>query len=208
MAVSEQIQDDKCPHEEINVTITELSVPPRPPRVGNGNPGCPSSFSSPPSDAHNSKSKHEHSNFTSLFTQKQLIHSLSSGLRRHCEYVNIPVSEERTNRLPAEWWKTGAAFVYALINLIFTTIVITVVNERVPDKSVSPPLPDKFFDYFDRVPWAFTITEVNGLILVGLWLIQWLFLKHKYDLQLLIGLFCQQGQVSSITKSDLILKFI
>uniref|UniRef100_A0A8C6SUB7 Sphingomyelin synthase 2b n=1 Tax=Neogobius melanostomus TaxID=47308 RepID=A0A8C6SUB7_9GOBI len=75
----------------------------------------------------------------------------------------------RGPRLPParEWWKTGVAFLYATFNLVFTTVVITVVHERVPDKTVNPPLPDKFFDYIDRVPWAFTVTE-------------WLFLKHKY----------------------------
>ena len=109
----------------------------------------------------------------------QLVQSLSS-LSKHCGYVHISVPEERARRLPAEWWKTGVAFLYALFNLLFTTVVITVVHERVPDKSVSPPLPDKFFDYVDRVPWAFTVTEVNGLILCGLWLIQWLCLEHRW----------------------------
>ncbi|CAB1423371.1 unnamed protein product [Pleuronectes platessa] len=93
--------------------------------------------------------------------------------------AKISVIEEPADRLPKEWWKTAVAFLYALFNLFFTTVVITIVHERVPDKSVSPPLPDKFFDYVDRVPWAFTVTEVNGLILVGLWMVQWLFLEHK-----------------------------
>ncbi|KAL0970562.1 hypothetical protein UPYG_G00243770 [Umbra pygmaea] len=109
----------------------------------------------------------------------RLIRSLGNGLRKHHNYIKIPVPEGRTNRLPREWWKTGVAFVYALFNLILTTVIITVVHERVPDKSVSPPLPDKFFDYVARVPWAFTVTEVNGMVLVGLWFIQWIFLKHK-----------------------------
>lgn len=115
-----------------------------------------------------------------LLKQNQLIQSLNLGLRKQCDYIKITVPEERSNRLPKEWWKTGVAFLYAVFNLVFTTVVITIVHERVPDKSVNPPLPDKFFDYVDRVPWAFTVTEVNGLILCGLWLIQWLLLNHKY----------------------------
>lgn len=178
MAASELIQDDERPHVEVNVTTTDPAMTPR---VANGNPALHSSMPAAPSDAHDGKSK-----LSSLFKQKQLIHSLSNGLRRHCDYVKITVSDERANRLPEEWWKTGVAFLYALFNLIFTTVVITIVHERVPDKSVNPPLPDKFFDYVDRVPWAFNVTEANGLILVGLWLIQWIFLKHKYESSLLL----------------------
>ncbi|XP_026179069.1 phosphatidylcholine:ceramide cholinephosphotransferase 2-like [Mastacembelus armatus] len=181
MAATELIQsgDDIRPHVVVNVTTANSPVPPHPPRVANGNQTRHASSPSPPADAHDDRSEHECSNLSSLFRQKHLIESLSNGLRRHCNYVKITVTEERANRLPKEWWKTGVAFLYALCNLVFTTVIITVVHERVPDKSVSPPLPDKFFDYVDRVPWAFTVTEVNGLILVGLWFIQWLFLKHK-----------------------------
>ncbi|XP_039996735.1 phosphatidylcholine:ceramide cholinephosphotransferase 2-like [Xiphias gladius] len=181
MAASELIKDndDVRPHVEANVTTTNPPMPPHPPRVANGKPTRHISSPTPATDAHDGKNKHERSKLSSLFQQNQLIHSLSSGLRRHCDYVKITVPEERANCLPTEWWKTGVAFLYALFNLVFTTVIITVVHERVPDKSVNPPLPDKFFDYIDRVPWAFTVTEVNGLILVGLWLIQWIFLKHK-----------------------------
>lgn len=177
MAASELIQsdDDIRPHVEANVTDESPPTPPRPQRMSNGNPPRHAPPSPPPGDGR----KQERSKLSSLFQQNQLIHSLSSGLRKHCDYVKISVPEERTNRLPAEWWKTAVAFLYAAFNLVFTTVTITVVHERVPDKSVSPPLPDKFFDYIDRVPWAFTVTEVNGLILTGLWLVQWLFLKHK-----------------------------
>lgn len=176
MAASELIQDsdDIQPHMEVTVTTMSPSTPPRPQRVANGKPARHSS--SPDADAHDGP---RGSKLSSLLRQKQLIGCLSRGLQKQCEYVKIAVPEERSNRLPTEWWKTGVAFLYAVFNLVFTTVVITIVHERVPDKSVSPPLPDKFFDYVDRVPWAFTVTEVNGLILVGLWLVQWLFLKHK-----------------------------
>lgn len=186
MAASELIQDndDVRPHVEVNVTAVNPPTPPHPPRVANGKPAHLTSSPLPPADAHDGNKRQAGSKMSSLLKQNQLIHSLSRGLRKQCDYVKIAVPEERANRLPKEWWKTGVAFLYALFNLVFTTVVITIVHERVPDKSVSPPLPDKFFDYVDRVPWAFTVTEVNGLILVGLWLIQWLFLKHKYDQQL------------------------
>lgn len=171
MAASELIQDD----DEIRPHVEE-GTNPSSPRVANGYLTHPMTSAAPPASAPGGTGKKDSSQLSGL-----LIRSLSSGLRRHCDYVKISVPEERAPHLPQEWWKTGVAFLYAVFSLVFTTVVITIVHERVPDKSVSPPLPDKFFDYMDRVPWAFTVTEVNGLILVGLWFIQWLFLKHKYD---------------------------
>ncbi|XP_053271835.1 phosphatidylcholine:ceramide cholinephosphotransferase 2 [Pleuronectes platessa] len=178
---SEPIQDsdDDRPHVEVNVETTNPPTTPPPAKVSNGNltPHAPSPTTT--TETQGRKNKQGCSNLSSRIQQSQLIHTLSNGLKQHCDYVKISVIEEPADRLPKEWWKTAVAFLYALFNLFFTTVVITIVHERVPDKSVSPPLPDKFFDYVDRVPWAFTVTEVNGLILVGLWMVQWLFLEHK-----------------------------
>lgn len=190
MAASELIQHEEEIHTDVEDSV-KTADPPSPPQVANGNPARHSSSSSLPppaspvaADGHDGGKKREHSrseasSSSSAVKQNRLIRCLSKRLRRHRNYVIIAMPEELANRLPKEWWKTGVAFLYALFNLVFTTVIITIVHERVPDKSVSPPLPDKFFDYVDRVPWAFTVTEVNGLILVGLWSIQWLFLKHK-----------------------------
>ncbi|XP_051518414.1 phosphatidylcholine:ceramide cholinephosphotransferase 2 [Myxocyprinus asiaticus] len=101
------------------------------------------------------------------------------ALRKNQDYISIPVSKPNASQLPSEWWKTGITFIWAGFNLVLTTVMITIVHERVPDKSVSPPLPDKFFDYVPRVAWVFSVTEVNGMILVALWFIHWLFLKHR-----------------------------
>lgn len=96
--------------------------------------------------------------------------------------ITIPTTETMRISFPAEWGKTGMAFVYAVVCFVTTTVVISVVHERVPPKEHTPPLPDKFFDLFDRVEWAFSICEINGMLLVGLWLIQWILLKHRYSL--------------------------
>uniref|UniRef100_A0A1A8JTE1 Phosphatidylcholine:ceramide cholinephosphotransferase 1 n=1 Tax=Nothobranchius kuhntae TaxID=321403 RepID=A0A1A8JTE1_NOTKU len=93
--------------------------------------------------------------------------------------IPIPTVETARSSFPTEWRKTGIAFIYAVICFVTTSVVISVVHERVPPKEHTPPLPDKFFDLFDRVEWAFSICEVNGLLLVGLWLIQWTLLKHR-----------------------------
>ncbi|KAL1249252.1 hypothetical protein QQF64_020257 [Cirrhinus molitorella] len=109
----------------------------------------------------------------------RLVRGFRKALRKNQDYVRITIPKSSSSHLPSEWWKTGIAFIWAGFNLVLTTVMITVVHERVPDKSISPPLPDKFFDYVPRVEWAFSVTEVNGMILVALWFIQWLFLKHR-----------------------------
>nr|XP_032834067.1 phosphatidylcholine:ceramide cholinephosphotransferase 1-like [Petromyzon marinus]XP_032834068.1 phosphatidylcholine:ceramide cholinephosphotransferase 1-like [Petromyzon marinus] len=80
---------------------------------------------------------------------------------------------------PPEWGKTAAAFVYAVSALVATSVAIAVVHERVPDMEVSPPLPDVFFDRISRVEWAFSVCEINGVILVSMWFTQWACLTHR-----------------------------
>lgn len=99
-----------------------------------------------------------------------------NGLRSEAIQIHIPLPPEA---FPTEWYKTGMAFGYALCCFITTSVVISIVHERVPSKNESPPLPDKFFDLFDRVQWAFSICEINGMLLVAVWLIQWIHLKHR-----------------------------
>ncbi|KAM8923877.1 phosphatidylcholine:ceramide cholinephosphotransferase 1 [Pelodytes ibericus] len=112
------------------------------------------------------------------FTGKAKKNGMPNGFRK--EMIRIPIPEpERSQGFPDEWWKTFLAFIYALCCFTFTSVMISVVHERVPSKEEEAPLPDVFFDYFDRVQWAFSICEINGMILVGLWLLQWIFLKHK-----------------------------
>uniref|UniRef100_A0A8C5MNX8 Phosphatidylcholine:ceramide cholinephosphotransferase 1 n=1 Tax=Leptobrachium leishanense TaxID=445787 RepID=A0A8C5MNX8_9ANUR len=112
------------------------------------------------------------------FTNKAKKNGMPNGFRK--EMIPIPMPEpERSQNFPDEWIKTVVAALYALCCFIFTTIMISVVHERVPSKAEEAPLPDVFFDYYDRVQWAFSICEINGMILVGLWLVQWVFLKYK-----------------------------
>lgn len=97
----------------------------------------------------------------------------------HKEVVQISIPGPPSALFPTEWGKTAMALLYALCCFFLTTLMISVVHERVPPKEASPPLPDKFFDFFDRVEWAFTVCEVNGMILVITWILQWSLLKHK-----------------------------
>ncbi|KAM4704139.1 phosphatidylcholine:ceramide cholinephosphotransferase 1 isoform 1-T2 [Rhinophrynus dorsalis] len=122
---------------------------------------------------HTANPAHEHG-----FTNKSKKNGTPNGFRK--EMIQIPMPEpERSQPFPDEWSKTFLAFLYALCCFIFTTVMISVVHERVPSKTEEAPLPDVFFDHFNRVEWAFSICEINGMILVGVWLIQWIFLKYK-----------------------------
>lgn len=105
----------------------------------------------------------------------------SKDFKKEMIQIQMPTIEATRSSFPTEWGKTGIAFVYAVVCFVTTTVVISVVHERVPPKEHTPPLPDKFFDLFDRVEWAFSICEINGMLLVGLWLIQWILLKHRYS---------------------------
>ncbi|XP_062863366.1 phosphatidylcholine:ceramide cholinephosphotransferase 1 [Trichomycterus rosablanca] len=99
----------------------------------------------------------------------------------HCSdmiQIHIPLASEHGS-FPTEWTKTGVAFLYALCCFVMTSVMISIVHERVPAKEESPPLPDKFFDVFGRVQWAFSICEINGMVLVAVWTVQWLHLKHR-----------------------------
>uniref|UniRef100_A0A8D0MMW6 Phosphatidylcholine:ceramide cholinephosphotransferase 1 n=1 Tax=Sus scrofa TaxID=9823 RepID=A0A8D0MMW6_PIG len=111
------------------------------------------------------------------FSIKVKPNGMPNGYRK--EMIKIPMPEPERSQYPMEWGKTFLAFLYALSCFVLTTVMISVVHERVPPKEVQPPLPDTFFDHFNRVQWAFSICEINGMILVGLWLIQWLLLKYK-----------------------------
>lgn len=116
----------------------------------------------------------------SICNGKTLNGGPKNGFRSDPVRILIPVlSEQERTPFPTEWFKTGVAFLYAVCCFVITTVVISVVHERVPPKEESPPLPDKFFDLFDRVEWAFSICEINGMLLVGLWLAQWCLLKHR-----------------------------
>ncbi|NXF61704.1 SAMD8 protein, partial [Ciccaba nigrolineata] len=84
-----------------------------------------------------------------------------------------------TRRLDPEYWKTVLSCVYVFIVFGFTSFVMVIVHERVPDMQTYPPLPDIFLDSVPRIPWAFAMTEVCGVILCYIWLLVLLLHKHR-----------------------------
>ncbi|KAM6951069.1 phosphatidylcholine:ceramide cholinephosphotransferase 1 [Aplochiton taeniatus] len=109
--------------------------------------------------------------------QQQQQPSVQSPVQIHVPAPSL--TDSPRSSFPGEWRKTGVALVYAAICFVSTTVMISVVHERVPPKEDTPPLPDKFFDLFERREWAFAICEVNGMVLVALWLLQWVLLQYR-----------------------------
>ncbi|XP_041032288.1 sphingomyelin synthase-related protein 1 [Carcharodon carcharias] len=103
----------------------------------------------------------------------------SSGDLRTEQYQNGKHCKYQTRRLDPEFWKTALSSVYVFVVFGFTSIVMVVVHERVPDMQTYPPLPDIFLDSVPRIPWAFAMAEVCGVVLCTLWLLLLLLHKHR-----------------------------
>ncbi|XP_061693645.1 sphingomyelin synthase-related protein 1-like isoform X2 [Syngnathoides biaculeatus] len=82
-------------------------------------------------------------------------------------------------RLDPEVWKTIISVIYVFLVFGFTSFVMVIVHERVPDMGTYPPLPDIFLDSFPRIPWAFAMAEACGLILCYMLIVILLLHKHR-----------------------------
>jgi len=67
---------------------------------------------------------------------------------------------------------------YALCVAFITSVVMTVVHDRVPNTSIYPPLPDLVLDNLPHIPWAFATAELM-IILMG-WILIGIFLFHRH----------------------------
>ncbi|KAM9068782.1 sphingomyelin synthase-related protein 1 isoform X1 [Sarcophilus harrisii] len=94
------------------------------------------------------------------------------------QYMNGK-NKHMVRRLDPEYWKTILSCVYVFIVFGFTSFIMVIVHERVPDMQTYPPLPDIFLDSVPRIPWAFAMTEVCGVILCYIWLLVLLLHKHR-----------------------------
>ncbi|XP_040905364.1 sphingomyelin synthase-related protein 1-like isoform X2 [Toxotes jaculatrix] len=98
-----------------------------------------------------------------------LCHTHSNG--RHRQHL--------AGRLDPEVWKTVISCIYVFFVFGFTSFVMVIVHERVPDMRTYPPLPDIFLDSVPRIPWAFAMAEACGLILCYMFLLILLLHKHR-----------------------------
>ncbi|XP_069741349.1 sphingomyelin synthase-related protein 1 isoform X2 [Narcine bancroftii] len=94
-------------------------------------------------------------------------------------FQNGKYYKHQTRRLDPEFWKTVLSSIYVFIVFGFTSVVMVIVHERVPDMQTYPPLPDIFLDSVPRIPWAFAMAEVCGVVLSTIWLLLLLLHKHR-----------------------------
>ncbi|XP_035462346.2 sphingomyelin synthase-related protein 1 isoform X1 [Scophthalmus maximus] len=94
-------------------------------------------------------------------------------------HSNWRCRQHLAGRLDPEVWKTILSSVYVFFVFGFTSFVMVIVHERVPDMRTYPPLPDIFLDSVPRIPWAFAMAEACGLILCYMFLLILLLHKHR-----------------------------
>uniref|UniRef100_A0A8C7XY03 Sphingomyelin synthase-related protein 1 n=1 Tax=Oryzias sinensis TaxID=183150 RepID=A0A8C7XY03_9TELE len=104
--------------------------------------------------------------------------NVSSAATCHA-HSNGRHEQQLAGRLDPEVWKTVISSIYVFLVFGFTSFVMVIVHERVPDMRTYPPLPDIFLDSVPRIPWAFAIAEACGLILCYMFLLILLLHKHR-----------------------------
>uniref|UniRef100_A0A665TSD1 Sphingomyelin synthase-related protein 1 n=1 Tax=Echeneis naucrates TaxID=173247 RepID=A0A665TSD1_ECHNA len=104
---------------------------------------------------------------------------LRSGTALCYTHSNGRCRQHLAGRLDPEVWKTVISSIYVFFVFGFTSFVMVIVHERVPDMRTYPPLPDIFLDSVPRIPWAFAMAEACGVILCYMFLLILLLHKHR-----------------------------
>jgi len=79
----------------------------------------------------------------------------------------------------SELSRTIISVVYLWGSLLFTSFVMTLAHDRVPDMKTYPPLPDIVLDNMPLIPWAFELCEVCAVCLGAMWVLVLVFHKHR-----------------------------
>ena len=91
-----------------------------------------------------------------------------------------------------EWIRVLVGMVYLIFAIFLTSIVMTIVHDRVPDTLKYPPLPDIFLDNVPLIPIAFQAAELCGVSLAIM--LATILVFHKYKLIILRRLFSILGE--------------
>ena len=75
--------------------------------------------------------------------------------------------------------RTMISVAYLWSSLLFTSFIMTLAHDRVPDMKTYPPLPDIVLDNIPFIPWAFEMCEVCACALGIMWLLVLIFHKHR-----------------------------
>lgn len=114
-----------------------------------------------------------------------------SNMPNFCEnclrkFDNSPYANfSRSEKLPIRCYKgekrkTLVSMIYLFLIGLWTSFILTVVHDRVPDMQKYPPLPDLILDNVPLIPWAFFASEALGIILLTILFLILIF--HKYRL--------------------------
>ncbi|XP_067938087.1 sphingomyelin synthase-related protein 1-like [Watersipora subatra] len=102
------------------------------------------------------------------------------------EKFNSSSSYTESNRrrystnLKPEKFKMCVAACYSSAVMYLCAVIMTIVNERVPDMETYPPLPDLFLDILPFVPWAFHAAEYIALTLFAVFGFVVFTHKHRF----------------------------
>ncbi|CAF1416307.1 unnamed protein product, partial [Didymodactylos carnosus] len=89
--------------------------------------------------------------------------------------------------------KTFFSFLYAFMSCLWTSYIMAVVHDRVPNTTKYPPLPDIFLDNIPFISWAFSATEYLIFLLGIAFLLILCF--HKYWTVILRRFFALSGTI-------------
>ncbi|KAI3386922.1 hypothetical protein SNEBB_004270 [Seison nebaliae] len=95
--------------------------------------------------------------------------------------------------LTANIRRLTVGFLYILLTVFWSSLVLTFVHERVPDMTKYPPLPDIFLDNFPVINGAFLLSEV--IIMCMMIAFSILFFFHRYRFIILRRLFSLSGTI-------------
>ncbi|CAF0882705.1 unnamed protein product [Rotaria sp. Silwood1] len=131
--------------------------------------------------------KHNHSSLSPTHLLETSLHNVNSSCQ--INFKEKPVFKT----LKGEKRKTFASFIYALIIGIWTSFVMVVVHNRVPNVQKYPPLPDLFLDNIPHISWAFAVSEFLIVVMGTTFLLILMF--HKYWIIILRRFFALGGTI-------------
>lgn len=126
-----------------------------------------------------SKSSFDDENTTHNHSPLSPTHLLDSNMHNIYSSCRIP-DERRLSFVSStgEKRKLLVSFLYALISGIWTSFIMVVVHNRVPNVQKYPPLPDLFLDNIPHISWAFAVSEYLIILMSITFLLILIF--HKY----------------------------
>ncbi|CAF2919136.1 unnamed protein product [Rotaria sp. Silwood2] len=116
--------------------------------------------------------KHNHSSLSPTHLRESNVHNTYNS----CQISNQQKSI--LNKLNGEKQKLLVSFIYALVSGIWTSFIMVVVHNRVPNVQKYPPLPDLFLDNIPHISWAYAVSEYIIVVMSFIFLLILMF--HKY----------------------------